>query len=330
MLLSLVFIYSFDSKANITEAYSSSNVSVLYSEGNFNVDTLDKIAKQVGYSSVSEMFTQTVAGTVKKSDSFGDMILGIGEYTFNDNSYCLSWMPTYLSKDSDGNVILTLMLASTATNGKESNQEIAPFSDGTYNYRWGTKSFTDPSYSASKSLLTHAYDGSYVRNAILHDSTNYLKAWGSYWNGSGASSVSGTRVTKPENLVKFKSLTNGVLSKYIVSPEKVAWQMSETGRNDPAFSGSYINNYGFAWMGDKIWLPSSAEIESLWGLSSTKIANGTQTMTRTATSNFSSEIVIYDAGASTIYHATDQICAVRPAFHLNLNAIEFSEPDDIE
>ncbi len=330
MLLSLAFICSFDSKANITEAYSSSNVSVLYSDGNFNVDTLDKIAKQVGYSSVSEMFTQTVAGTVKKSDSFGDMILEIGEYTFNENSYSLSWMPTYLSKDSDGNVILTLMLASTATNGKESNQEIAPFSDGTYNYRWGTKSFTDPSYSASKSLLTHAYDGSYVRNAILHDSTNYLKAWGSYWNGSGASSVSGTRVTKPENLVKFKSLTNGVLSKYIVSPEKVAWQMSETGRNDPAFSGSYINNYGFAWMGDKIWLPSSAEIESLWGLSSTKIANGTQTMTRTATSNFSSEIVIYDAGASTIYHATDRICAVRPAFHLNLNAIEFSEPDDIE
>ncbi len=330
MLLSLVFIYSFDSKVNITEAYSSSNVSVLYSDGNFNVDTLDKIAKQVGYSSVSEMFTQTVAGTVKKSDSFGDMILGIGEYTFNDNSYSLSWMPTYLSKDSDGNVILTLMLASTATNGKESNQEIAPFSDGTYNYVWGTKSFTDPSYSASKSLLTHAYDGSYVRNAILNDSTNYLKAWGCYWNGSGASSVSGTRVTKPENLVKFKSLTNGVLSKYIVSPEKVAWQMSETGRNDPAFSGSYSNNYGFGWTGDKIWLPSSTEIESIWNLSSAKIANGKWTMTRTATSNFSSEIVIYNPDASSTYHATDQICAVRPAFHLNLNAIEFSEPNDIE
>ena len=61
ILLSLVFICSFDSKVNITEAYSSSNVSVLYSEGNFNVDTLDKIAKQVGYSSVSEMFTQTVS-----------------------------------------------------------------------------------------------------------------------------------------------------------------------------------------------------------------------------------------------------------------------------
>ena len=114
MVSSIFITISFEGIQGTTVAYASinsSNVSVLYSNGEFNGDTLDKIAKQVGYSDVKDMYTQTKSGVVKNSSSFGDMILNVGEYTFSGTTRSLQWMPTYLSKDSDGNVILTLMLA---------------------------------------------------------------------------------------------------------------------------------------------------------------------------------------------------------------------------
>ena len=285
----------------------------------FNLSSLDQVAVRAGYSNADDLLSR-FSGTPILASKFGNMTVNAGSYTaLNGSKTELTWIPTYLSKDKSGDVILTLWLAFTESTNTSSNQEVSRYSDGYQLNASGAYSESGTSYT----VYSNSYDCSYIRHMMLNGDANYKKIWGQYWNGSTTVAQTATRVTQysKTQVNKFTMLTSGALSNYIVAPEQVAWQMSlSAGLNDPA-NGSNAN-YPNNWTKDKIWLPSESEAwqNALWKVTTAQRANSCETWLRTAgTSDRARGVRI--AGSSDeinrIYDV-DTYFAVRPAFHLNL------------
>ena len=289
----------------------------------FNLTAFDSLAKVVGYSSIEQMVSEYSA--VKTASSFGTAVVGLGSFkNLSGVQQQLNWIPTYLSKDKNGNVILTLWLAKTDNPATTSYQETSWFSDGTYHLS-NSKSYKETPSSTAQNIYSNSYDGSYVRHAMLLADDNYVEAWGYYWNGSGQTQISGSRVTMPDkaDLNKFTMFTSGELANYIVAPENVTWQMNESAYpSDPSYVGKA--NYPNNWTKDKIWLPSASEVANgaLWQTSRDQRNNIANTYVRSAgTSDRARAGVIYNSDDTMRYDfdVGDVKCAIRPALHLNLN-----------
>lgn len=349
LMLGLSFIYVKNQNANAYTSISGvDKVENLYNNetGKFDGNNLDAIAKKAGYKSVKELLTSVSGGTTKVATDFGiNTTVDFGTYNYNGEEHNLNWIPTYLSKDSSGNAILTLWLSNTAgRNGTVSDQEIATFTDGTYRYNFTSSDRrTYTGNGITSSVYANTYDSSYIRNVILkgNPTGEHPKAWGYYYNGSSAISVSGSRYLggNPNaiTLTKFTSLTNGALSNYLVAPQNMAWQMEENSMNSPSYAAAGDKAkayYPTNWVLDKIWLPSFEELKDggYWKINKnmrlttggvgTGLYSVIGTATRTGTANWSSEIVYFDMSGNEVLNAVSYLSVVRPAIHLNLTSAE--------
>ncbi|MDE5897505.1 MAG: hypothetical protein K2H43_06810, partial [Clostridia bacterium] len=259
-------------------------------------------------------------------------------------------MPTRLSKDDDGNAILTLWLAKieqTTNVWAETgltiyDQESSPLSDGTYSIDRVSNAASKKSYTENGntySVFSHTYDSSYLRHVVLGLTddeafrSSYTQAWGYYWSlgVNKRLAVSGTRVNLPaaNTMNKFRQLTMGDLAQYVVTPNKVAWQMAQSDYpNDPAFNNAtYKVNYPCNWVGDKIWLPSLSDFAAnSWNLTQSQKSFTEEYYVRSAsymhTHNASTmEWQNWDGTGYEGDYTHDTLTPVRPAFHLNLSMI---------
>ena len=345
---SFINLNSYNNVFAYTTISSVDKVANLYNNetGKFDGNNLDAIAKKVGFKSIKELLTSVSGGTTKVATDFGTTTtVDFGIYNYKGAEHTLNWIPSYLSKDNSGNAILTLWLSNTTSqNGIVSDQEVSTYTDGTYRYNFTSsdrKTYTGNGITSSVYATT--YDSSYVRNVILKGNTTgeHTKAWGYYYNGSSAIPVSGSRYLggNPSSLslTKFTTFTSGALSNYIVSPQNMSWQMAETEMNSPAYAGTgnYAKTYfPTNWVLDKVWLPSLDELKDsgYWKISRNMRANvgGVATglnavigtATRTATTNWSSEIVYFDLSGNQFSNAVSYVAIVRPAIHLNLTLAE--------
>ncbi|MDE6790505.1 MAG: hypothetical protein K2J61_02160, partial [Clostridia bacterium] len=313
-------------------------------KGKFSRVELDRIAKKAGFTGVDAMITAATGGTTKTAANFGNTVVEFGTY----KNAGLKWIPSYLSKDSEGNAILTLWLASTdKTNSGTSNQEVSTWTDGTVYDKWnmgddGNRVETQVTQQFNgHTVFSDSYDGSYIRNYILNGGNDYTKNWGQE-----------KPITPPakSTLTKFTQFTSGALSSYIVTPSKVGWQMAESiAKNDPAFVGgaySIPDNYPIDWTNDKIWLPSIYEVgDTVMAVYGTTSAFGTtdeldgglwktddsmkdfdtdEVWLRTTDERFRDSFYVLNHQNSTkkirirVWSTDDQVAAVRPALHLNL------------
>ena len=121
----------------------------------FNLTAFDSLAKVVGYSSIEQMVSEYSA--VKTASSFGTAVVGLGSFkNLSGVQQQLNWIPTYLSKDKNGNVILTLWLAKTDNPATTSYQETSWFSDGTYHLS-NSKSYKETPSSTAQNIYSNSY-----------------------------------------------------------------------------------------------------------------------------------------------------------------------------
>ena len=287
-----------------TGAFDANNVNALlkYITGNSSItyenasSTLNTLATNKTTSADIRSKSVTVNGVTKSSSQ--DVIVRFGG---------LDWQVVYLSKDTDGNNILTLWLSS-------SQQDAFAGRTSTEGQLYG---FINNSLYSDWSADWYSYDtGSYPSNMY---GTSYIRAVTLNNGGQYATSVSAlsSAYAQNENSVFARFTMEEVdnsLTQYITTPSKMSWQLDQSavreGTNsynqpndsiDVPTSGSYSNgafdnnmnyhsktNYD-EWSSDYIWLPSTTETgydsshAGIWetsteqrqNLSSSTVDNGT-------------------------------------------------------
>ena len=311
VLLCIAGLFSFNFNKLKSDAYNSipsGTINNLYDETNdvFNINNLNELAQKVNYNSFIDMmkaaedYTPTTSNPgLKKASDFGTTTVKFGTFIRKDNgkSEDLIWIPTFLSKDNNGDAILTLWLAKTEGEGSlsgpannrtstntVSDQENSTWTAGTFHTTNRKNYREDPSDTSTTpdSLYSNAYDGSFIRHAMLLYDDNYLTSWGQTWSG-GPVSGSDLYTMRPTQNLKFKKFVEKDgsdnytgIAKYLNSPSQMPWQMAENkNRNDPAYAGSDSSGYTSHWVNDNLWLASATEIYSpnLWGMNDSQRSN---------------------------------------------------------
>ena len=201
----------------------------------------------------------------------------------------LDWWATYLSTDTDGNVILTLWLDESqqdAWAGRTSTEgTLYGFINGSLYSDWSADWEDHLSYNYD--YPSNMYGTSYIRAVTLNNGGQYALDLdelsqideNDLYNGQNPNSVF-ARFTMEE--------VEGSLTKYIATPSKMSWQLNQSAYSefdssstsynypndsiDVPTSGSYYSDYNYhsktnydEWATDYIWLPSVVET----GISST-------------------------------------------------------------
>ncbi|MDE6758040.1 MAG: hypothetical protein K2J89_02020, partial [Clostridia bacterium] len=228
----------------------------------------------------------------------------------------IQWMPMYLSENNDGDPILTLWQANNDTIAKWNEQ--ASNTNGNYpNNMYGT---------------------SYMRAVVLNNGGEYAKTY----NATSLTPVDQDSTNTWSKFTMDNSDTfSGSLTYFIEVPDNMSWQHTQSAKNSASQSNDYNNDaldsggtgtsyYGKTgydnWAGDKIWLPSMAEIgvsneNGIWKASIEQRKNNVNEYSwlRSAYPNsyyFLPRIAPNGNGSDN--HYTNVTGAVRPAFHLNL------------
>lgn len=242
------------------------------------------------------------------------------------------WDLTYISKDSEGNLIATLWLGDGV--------ETAPYSAGWYT---SNKNFK---------YVGNFYSASYIRSYL--NNTPYAQA-------TGATAGETTLAVTDESLIsinhdgaqaeKWKSFISSY-SGFLVQPKNVPWQVSGPSENslygwgincpnsllsieglsfadgmNYSGKGSGLTAYS-AWGEDFVWLPSVAEIggNGFWKTSEDQRINssagtdGSDTAWVRSAGTLDSVLCYYidNDGSTTKGYGATNTKAVRPAIHFNL------------
>ena len=157
----------------------------------------------------------------------------------------LTWQVVYLTKDKQGNDILTLWLS----NNKQDAWADRSATEGTYYGFIDGALYSDWSYNWSSDTPSANYPSNMYSTSYIHSVT--LNNGGSYANNGGSSTTS---VGQSESNV-FAMFTMedvaGSVKQYLVTPKQVGYQESENSKNQ--FNWSYYYYPNEAWGGIKWW-----------------------------------------------------------------------------
>ncbi len=256
---------------------SEENVNVLLKyitgQADVSVDNAEEVLGSLASATrSSEDFRANAVSTTGANKQAGQEI----KITFGG----LDWWATYLSTDTDGNVILTLWLDESqqdAFAGRTADEGLYyGFIDGSLYSDWSADWAAD---TPSSNYPSNMYGSSYIRVVTLNA--------GGQYGLSGGSSLSAEQAQN-ENSVFARFTMEEVensLTKYITTPSKMSWQtyQSTAATNpsqsyylpndsieDPADKGlegswrslsyNYKDKDGYKdWGNDYLWLPSQAE-----------------------------------------------------------------------
>ena len=302
-------IYKGVDSINKTKHFSGENLSKLY----------DYITGSDGskLSDVNTLLTSTgelTAQDIRSNNDSKDVTVMFG----GEN-----WHITDVTKDSDGNTIATLWLASSSDTCK-----------------WNLWQSNTPTLDYPSSM----YSSSYIRAYALNSGGS------GYVASTGATSLTPVAQTSSHKFARFTMPTaSDSLTDYIVTPAKVTYQATQNqmagspigslGYTLPneawgAPSGAvnwynatfnYSAKHGYSeWKDDYIWLPSLTETGygmsdyGLWQLSDSQRSNSTYTWLRSGGSGVADGVYcLKDTGAFDGQYVALSF-AVRPALHLNL------------
>lgn len=307
-----------------------------------NLDTLIKYltgSEKAGYSELVKLAREKKNASFFRANNIGDknstqdIILTLGG---------LEWTTTYLSTDKNGNVILTLWLAS----------DYQPAWQG-LNYKNGVM------YEITNNTLQGKYSNWFLSGnaSQYHDTmygTSYIRAITLNNGGTYTSNTTTANYARKNASNIFANFTMPVsgqyndLTDFLVTPLNVSWQESQSFYNIYGQGNNYSNeawmfnfpatnfasgtSYGNIvgndiWKNDYLWLPSYAEVatmgnKSFWGLSSNQLHTYNEEFYLRSYSNVKNNVFAYSGltnSARAIYVTTQS--AIRPAMHLNLTAI---------
>ena len=297
-----------------------------YENKQLSKDTLDALAVAASndYAKIEDLIADVVEnGTVINASKFGNNTLFLGKY--GGTGDYLEWIPAYIAQTEIygvKQVVLTLWLSHTKNSGK---YEVSYFNDS---FNSGNKCI--PS--------SNLYSASYIHQLINNGNT-YSN--GTYFTGYGNSEFTfnlKSNTYEPEEDNKFVEFTgDGEISKFIIAPKFVDWQMSENKyKNDPSNTDEFYTSqsgdgYSYnGWTEDNIWLPSVTEVDAsgYWKTTVSQRANSVTTRTRSADPDRFSYAMSYESGgyAANIDVINNGNSAVRPAIHIKLSTLSISVP----
>ncbi len=309
-------IYKGVDTLNNTKHFTGENLSKLYAAitGNANATINDVNNKISSSGQITSADIRAVGGK--------DIALTFGE---------MEWTVTHLTKDTSGNTIATLWLASS-----------------TDAHQWNTwsENVTNVTYPSN------VYGTSYIRTSALNSGSDYVAT-------QGATSLTPSPQSASHKYAKFTMPTvSGALTDFIVKPSAVSYQSNQNQN-----VGGTIGNLGYTlpneaygtpsgtinwfsngttvdmsimptkigysvWKDDYIWLPSVTEtgrdetINGIWALSNNQRSNVGESWLRSSSSGADGAYYLLKAGSSiSSYSAVTTGYAVRPALHLNLTEV---------
>ena len=310
------------------EAITSSNIDSLSTNiEEILIDGYEKNLNGRGYVFNKDIFWKLISqlsnNTVK--DKNGLSTLGIKTSadfrSYNDNKDIVitiggkKWIATYLSKNSDGEPILTLWLANDVK----------------------TSSWNESKTDLNGNYPANMYGTSSVRAITLNNGGGYAVNY----NDTSLKSVAQDKENEWAIYTMSKDQgVQGSLTDFIEVPDKMSWQHTQSASasagqsanyNNDALDvggnggiGSYLNKSGYKnWATDRLWLPSIAEtgdsgISGIWQTSSFTRANDTSyTWVRSAHNDCYHQARLLNANGSGLNNGAGDY-VVRPAFHLNL------------
>ncbi len=264
----------------------------------------------------------------------------------------LTWSPTYLSKDKNGNSILTLWLTDSDQLAEKKYASWATFDEnGASTWNNGFS----PSNELKGTYPDAMYGSSYMHSVVLNNGGGYLTA-------HRASSLSKSSPSSSSVFAPFTMSTSS-LTEFIVKPNDVSWQENEQSAvarlsirynlpndnwsNSVPDTGFYKdsdgNYYNYAhrpgnpakgekgndaWKTDYLWLPSVTEIGTRSGNFAYDVGIwNTTAEQRESTEGYWLRSGEYSDAAKAYYNKYGLMysalvnCSygVRPALHLNLN-----------
>ncbi len=307
-------IYKGVDTLNNTKHFTGENLSKLYAAitGNANATIADINAMMSSSGQITSADIRA-AGGKDIAVMFGDM----------------EWTVTHLTKDTSGNTIATLWLASSADT-----------------CQWGTWY----AHTTNVTYPSAIYGTSYIRTSALNSGGDYVAT-------QGATSLTPFPQSASHKYAKFTMPSvSDSLTDFIVKPSAVSyqsnqnqnvggsignesWTLPNEAYDTPNgtikwYSDSYVNmgtiptKTGYsAWKDDYIWLPSLTETgkntttSGIWALSNNQRSNGLFSWLRSSTYlATTAAIYIADSGDSSNGNGITNNYAVRPALHLNLTA----------
>ena len=360
-VFSLIFLFiSIIIFGNTTNAYATSSANPIgeiwdSSSNKFNQKIVEQLYAALGGSNVTgtdfqDKFSSLAswAATPRTSADFrnnngSNVVVTLGGK---------QWVAVYLT-EANGNIVLTLMCT-------DASDSISVFNN------FGTLTIGCYKYPAD------SYGSSYVRASLLSgnasnlNSTDDTSPVASYVNSAGASALTAMTAATPLGL-EYANFTSGALSNYILTPEQVGYQeLEEIGGGYASFPYSTSNDaYGAVpnthfnapqynyysnttvhtgsytrWKGDKIWMPSLAEIgfdsskSGVWQADTDirKLSNAQYYMTRSSGYSSHGGYYYFDNGVShqNMFTVATTAYRVRPAIHLNLSATADSASSGIK
>ncbi len=322
-------IYKGEDTVNNTKHFTGENLSKLYAAitGNANatIANVDAMLSRSGQITSSDI---RATGGKDIAVKFGD----------------LEWTVTHLTKDTSGNTIATLWLASSADT-----------------HQWNT-------WSANNTTITYpsdVYGTSYIRSHGLNIGNDYVAS-------NGAESLTPSPQSASHEYAKFTMQSvKDSLTDFIVKPSAVEyqsnqnqnvggtiggldwWTLPNEAYGTPSgtvkwYSSGNVNmgtlpsKTGYdAWKDDYIWLPSLTEtgrnesISGIWALSNNQRSNSTSSWLRSGSYTFASAAYCLVSTGDSFEGSTFVTgYAVRPALHLNLTAADdaaaYTLPSSIE
>ncbi len=191
----------------------------------------------------------------------------------------LDWIVTYVSNDTDGNLIATLWLSNNHQEAWSSRNDNLGTHYGFVNGGLYSDWSDDWQSTDIGTYPSNMYGTSYVRSETLNNPNNRQYA-------TSNSALSSTTSQSADHVFSLFTVANKGLTQHLVTPNKMAWinnmqnpanrnsssywfsNESLTDTNGYSYSGSWYSgsyNYsGYAgysnWGSDYLWLPSYAEI----------------------------------------------------------------------
>lgn len=283
---------------------------------NSNSGSINTISESIGDTGVTAQTLRSYNKGGNVADS--SIVVTLGGF---------DWYVSYLSKDTNGNVVATLWMTDThSTSVYAKSSAIGTVSDFSTGY---PHSMYSTSYMAVYSLN----NGGQYANVTTN-------------NSNATTTISHT--ASSDHMFAAFTHSSGELRPYIVQPKDISYQINSQGSNNisgyalmnecltAGITGTYGSAYDYSsnalyaeWGKHYLWIPSFSEIgcnnnyPGIWDISiEERLNNGGYAATRSGYFSDSLKIfTINSTGKSYYNHNTFYNQKLRPAFHLNLTAV---------
>ena len=336
MLATLICLIKPNTNSFTTSTLNSNNATIIGELW----DSTNKTFSKTNANTLLQLLSSDGSNNIKKISNYitslGATVRSASEIRSKNNSKSIivtlggiQWIIVYLSIDSNNNPVATLYQADASS---------------TTSYFAGNENSSGYDNGSNKTTPSNMYSRSYIRAVTLNAGSAYYDYGG--YSGSNSSATKTATQSKSNPYALFTMSAYG-LTQHLVQPKNIPYQVNSQGtsysgasyihNNESLTSGTNYSGWDYAtnsatadayaeWGNDYIWLPSISEtgksdsLTGIWQLSSNERSHSSSSYAWVRSSYAYVSNTAYTI-ISNNYNNVSDLCAIRPALHLNLKSI---------